>query len=58
MGLEEISSMNQKFDPKLHEAIGEIEKEGTEPGIIVEEIEKGYELNGKVIRPAKVKVSK
>ncbi len=58
MGLEEITSVGQKFDPAIHEAVGEIEQENTEPGIIVEEIEKGYELNGKVIRPAKIKVSK
>ena len=49
-GVEEIKSIGENFDPNLHEAI-----EGQE-GIINEEIQKGYKLNGKVIRPAKIKI--
>jgi molecular chaperone GrpE len=56
LGLEEIESINKTFDPNLHEAIEEIE--GGKPGIIIEEIEKGYFYNGKVLRPSKVKVGK
>jgi molecular chaperone GrpE len=56
LGLEEIESIGKKFDPNLHEAIEETE--GGEPGSIVEEIEKGYSYNGKVLRPSKVKVGK
>jgi molecular chaperone GrpE len=56
LGLEEIESVNKQFDPNLHEAIEEAE--GGEPGIIIEEIEKGYKYNGKVLRPSKVKVGK
>ncbi len=56
LGLEEIESIGKKFDPNLHEAIEEVE--GDKPGTIIEELEKGYLYNGKVIRPSKVKVSK
>ena len=49
-GVEEIKSVGESFDPNFHEAI-----EGTE-GVISEEIQKGYKLNGKVIRPARVKI--
>ena len=55
-GLEEIESMGKKFDPSLHESVGEAK--GKKQGVIVEEIQKGYKLNGKVIRPSKVKISK
>ena len=56
-GLEPIKAIGEKFNPAFHEAITEIEAKA-EPGIIVEEIEKGYKLNGKVIRPARVKIAK
>ncbi|HPC37576.1 MAG TPA: nucleotide exchange factor GrpE [Candidatus Paceibacterota bacterium] len=55
-GLKEIKSVGEKFNPIYHEAL-EIVK-GEEDDKIAEEIIKGYELNGKVIRPAKVKVMK
>jgi molecular chaperone GrpE len=56
LGLEETESIGHKFDPSLHEAVEEIE--GGEEGVIVEEIEKGYSYNGKILRPSKVKVGK
>ena len=72
-GVEEIKSVGEKFDPNFHEAVEEIEPssanlpagrqgatEGKDikSGIIVEEIQKGYKINGKVLRPARVKVAK
>lgn len=57
-GLKEIESVGKKFDPLLHEVIGEVDTDEVETGVIVEEIQKGYEINGKVLRPAKVKVAK
>jgi molecular chaperone GrpE len=57
-GLEEIKSLGDKFDPNLHEVIGEIEEKDKEQGIIVEEIQKGYKFAGRLLRPAKVKVIK
>lgn len=57
-GVEDIKSVGEKFDPSLHEALEEIEVEGKEGGIILEELQKGYKLDGRVIRPSKVKISK
>lgn len=57
-GLETIRAKSgERFDPALHEAIGEVESEDEE-GMVAEELQKGYLLNGKVIRPARVKISK
>lgn len=56
-GLEEIKTVGEKFNPEYHEAIEQVESEN-EPRIAIEEIQKGYMLNGKVIRVAKVKVTK
>jgi len=56
-GVEEIKA-EESFDPNLHEAIEQVEVKGRKSGEILEVIQKGYKLNGKVIRPAKVKVSK
>lgn len=57
-GLEKIpASVGQAFDPSRHEAIAEVEAQAP-PGMIAEEAEKGYLLNGKVIRPTRVKISK
>lgn len=57
-GLKEIESLGKKFDPNFQEAVEIVKKGGYEPEIVVEEIKKGYLLNDKVIRPAKVKISK
>ena len=57
-GIEEIKSIGDKFNPNFQEVIEELEIKDKEKGIVVEEIKKGYKLNGKVIRPAKVKVVK
>lgn len=56
-GLCEIELIGKKFEPEFAEAVGEIKKKGVEPGIIVEIARKGYELRGKVLRPAGVIVS-
>jgi molecular chaperone GrpE len=57
-GIEEIDSLGKRFDPLYHEAVIQEEKEGPQPETIIEVLEKGYLLNGKVLRPSKVKVSK
>ncbi len=57
-GLEEIESLGKKFNPNFQEAVEVIKKQGCEPEIVVEEIQKGYLFQGKVIRPAKVKITK
>ena len=58
LGVEEIKSVGEKFDPNFQEVIGEIEAKDKKPGIVLEEEQKGYKLHGKVIRPAKVRVTK
>ncbi|OGZ02634.1 MAG: nucleotide exchange factor GrpE [Candidatus Liptonbacteria bacterium RIFOXYC1_FULL_36_8] len=57
-GVVVIKALGEKFDPAWHEAVSEIEGTGKESGIIVEVIERGWMLYEKVIRPARVKVSK
>jgi len=56
-GIEEIKSVGEKFDPEFHEALEQVESDEPE-GTVAEEVQKGYLMNGKVLRPAKVKVSK
>jgi molecular chaperone GrpE len=56
-GLKSIESVNQPFNPEYHQAIMQVESAEHEEGVIVEEVQKGYILKDKVIRPAMVKVS-
>jgi molecular chaperone GrpE len=57
-GLKEINPIGAKFDPNMHEAVKyEPVEEKSKVGTIVKVIEKGYELGGKLIRPAKVVVA-
>lgn len=57
-GLQRIEADGKPFDPNFHEAVMQTESRAHKPNIVVEELEKGYLLNGKVIRPAKVVVNK
>ena len=57
-GVEEIKSLGEKFDPNFMEVVETTEAKDKESGIVVEEIQKGYKINGKVLRPARVKVAK
>lgn len=56
MGVKKIEALNKPFDPHFHEAVREVP--GDEDGIVVEELQTGFELNGKVIRPSQVVISK
>lgn len=57
-GVESLDPVGQPFDPNLHEAVmQEPAGEGTEPGTIVQVLQKGYSLHGKILRAAMVKVS-
>ena len=56
-GVIEIDGNNKPFDPVYHEAIMTEKREGVEAGMVLEVLQKGYILKGKVIRPAMVKVS-
>jgi molecular chaperone GrpE len=56
-GVEAFDPTGEKFDPQLHEALSTRTDQGTEPGVVLETVEKGYRLNGQVLRAAKVVVS-
>jgi len=56
--IEEIKTVGEKFDPNLHEALGEEAVEDKEAGVILREVSGGFTMGGKVIKPAKVIVSK
>lgn len=57
VGVVEIDGANKPFNPTYHEAIMTEKQDGVEPEMVIEVLQKGYILNGKVIRPAMVKVS-
>lgn len=56
-GLTPIESVGKQFDPHFHEAMAQEYAEGTKPNEVIKEFQKGYILNGRVVRPAKVVVS-
>lgn len=56
--VEEIRVVGETFDPTRHESVGEEVAEGKAPGEIVREVEGGYTMGGKVIKPAKVIIAK
>ncbi len=56
--IEEILSVDKKLDPNLHQAMMEIEDDNKEPGTIVQEIQKGFKMKDRLLRPALVAVSK
>ena len=58
IGIKKIESINQKFDHNLHQAMMEIEDETKEPGTIVQEIQKGFMMKDRLLRPSLVGVSK
>ena len=53
-----IESINKKLDPNLHQAMMEIEDDNKEPGIIIQEIQKGFMLKDRLLRPSLVGVAK
>jgi len=57
-GITKIESLDKKFDPNLHQAMMEIENSDLEEGIVVQEIQTGYMMHDRLLRPAMVGVSK
>jgi len=57
-GIESIECIGKKFDPNFHQAMLEVENSTKEPGIVVQEIQKGYMMKGRLLRPSLVGVSK
>lgn len=56
-GVTEIEALNKPFDPAYHEALAQTERADVEPMTVVEELEKGYILKGRILRPSKVIVA-
>ena len=53
-----IESLNKKLDPNFHQAMMEIEDDSKEPGTIIQEIQKGFTIKDRLLRPSLVGVSK
>ena len=56
--IKQINSLNKKLDPNLHQAMMEIEDDTKEPGTIVQEIQKGFTIKDRLLRPSLVGVAK
>ena len=57
-GIESIECINKKFDPNFHQAMLEIENNTKESGIVIQEIQKGYMMKDRLLRPSLVGVTK
>ena len=57
-GIETIECLNKKFDPNFHQAMLEVESDNKEPGLVVQEIQKGYMMKDRLLRPSMVGVTK
>ena len=57
-GVTRIEAAGKKFDPNLHEAFYQEEKEDMEPDTVISEFQKGYLLNNRLVRPSRVIISK
>ena len=56
--IEEIKAINEKLDPNFHQAMMEVEDDSKDPGTIVQEIQKGFIMKDRLLRPSLVSVSK
>ena len=56
--IKQIDSLNKKLDPNLHQAMMEIEDDTKEPGTIIQEIQKGFTIKDRLLRPSLVGVAK
>ena len=57
-GIQPIECINKKFDPNFHQAMLEVENNAKEPGTVVQEIQKGYMMKDRLLRPSLVGVAK
>ena len=57
-GVKAIEAVGRPFDPAYHQAVAQVESSDGDANLVVEEIQKGYLLEGRVLRPAMVKVSR
>ena len=57
-GMEPIDAMGEPFDPNLHEALSQEETSDANEGAVVQQVQRGYKLNDRLVRPARVVVAK
>ncbi len=57
-GVQMVKAIGEAFDPRFHEAMGMVESPDAEDGTILEEVQRGYLLNGRLIRPSRVRIAK
>ena len=58
VGVKPMETIGQSFDPAYHQAVAQVEISDGDANLVVEEIQKGYLIEGRVLRPAMVKVSR
>jgi molecular chaperone GrpE len=57
-GVETVEAVGEPFDPNFHEAVSEMVDDRVEPGTVIKDLQKGYTLNQRLIRPSMVVVSR
>ena len=57
-GIEQVNPVGEPFDPELHEAMSMQESDSAEPDSVLIVVQRGYQLNGRLLRPARVIVAK
>jgi molecular chaperone GrpE len=57
-GVKAIEALGQPFDPAVHQAVAQVDADGDGDPIVVDEVQKGYCIEGRILRPAMVKVSR
>jgi molecular chaperone GrpE len=56
-GVKPVKGVGEAFDPEVHEALGVVEAPDEKDGTVVEEVQRGYLLNGRLIRPSRVRIA-
>ena len=56
-GVTAVKGIGEDFDPNLHEAVGVVETTEEKEGTVVDEVQRGYLLNGRLIRPSRVRIA-
>ncbi len=57
IGVTPINALNEAFDPQIHQAVAQEEVEGVKPEVVIKEMQKGYKLHDRILRPSMVVVS-
>ena len=57
-GVKTVEALGKPFDPQWHEAVATVDAGGSKDGTVVDEVQRGYELNGRLIRPSRVRIAK